>query len=253
MSESPFFQFYPSDWLGGTRGLTAVETGIYITLVAMMYEQETPINMDHKRLARLCGATIGAFENALDELVAQRKIIITDDGLWNDRTQKEIAKRTEKRSLASASANARWQKTEQNQTPSDANALKPQCGTDANQKPEPDSKKDLDKSKSCPFSDFWAVWPFKVSKAPAEKAWRKLSDDDRTAAKNAAAGWTQKWRAANPSASPIHPTTYLNQRRWHDEIEPPMLRAINGGQSPPLAIPKPDLAAIFARSPELNR
>jgi len=233
VSESPFFQFYPSDWLGGTRGLTAVETGIYITLVAMMYEQEAPIDMDQKRLARLCGATLPAFEKAIEELVAQRKIIITDAGLWNERTRKEIEKRAEKRALASASANARWNKSEQNQSPSDANASETQCETDANQKPEPYSKRELDKSNSCPFADFWAVWPFKVSKASAEKAWRKLSDDDRIAAKASAAGWAQKWRAANVSASPIHPASYLNQRRWEDEIEPPMLRAINGGQSPP--------------------
>ena len=34
----PWFKFYPSDWLGGTRGLTAEETGVYITMIAMMYE-----------------------------------------------------------------------------------------------------------------------------------------------------------------------------------------------------------------------
>lgn len=35
---------YPSDWLAGTRGLTPAETGIYITLVCMMYERQADLS-----------------------------------------------------------------------------------------------------------------------------------------------------------------------------------------------------------------
>lgn len=114
-------------------------------------------------------------------------------------------------------------------------------------------KIEIGKPISCAFADFWSVWPSKKAKANAAKAWAKLSADDRTKAKDAAVAWFAKWRASSPSASPIHAASYLNGRRWEDEIEPPMLRAINGGQSPPVSIPKPDLAAIYARSPELKR
>ncbi|SMO69583.1 YdaU family protein [Paracoccus laeviglucosivorans] len=136
MSDSPFFQFYPSDWLAGTRGLTAAETGIYITLIAMMYEAEGPVPNDPKRLARLCGTTPAAFLKAVDALVETGKLTHDERGFFNRRAGIEIEKRSEKRAAASASANARWNKTKQKQQPENTNASNSQCERNANQKPE---------------------------------------------------------------------------------------------------------------------
>lgn len=83
MSDNPFFQFYPSDWLAGTRGLTAAETGVYITLIAMMYEAEGPVSDDSKRLARLCGSTPAAFKKAIDGLVSTGKLTRDERGFFN--------------------------------------------------------------------------------------------------------------------------------------------------------------------------
>lgn len=140
MSSSPFFPFYPSDWLSGTRGLTAVETGIYITLIAMMYEREAPLDMPDDRLARLCGASVSIFKKALEGLVAEGKIQRLPDGLWNDRVGKECRIREEKKNSASTSAKTRWEKTLKKQSTEDANALSSQCETDANQNPESEEK-----------------------------------------------------------------------------------------------------------------
>lgn len=142
MSDSPFFQFYPSDWLAGTRGLTAAETGVYITLVAMMYENEGPVPDDAKRLARLCGSTPAAFKKAIDGLVSTGKITVDERGFFNRRVEIEIEKRSEKRASASASANARWKKTQQNQYKDDANASETQCERNANQKPDTREEKE---------------------------------------------------------------------------------------------------------------
>lgn len=142
MSKSPFFQFYPSDWLAGTRGLTAAETGVYITLIAMMYEAEGPIPYDATRLARLCGSTPAAFRKAVDGLVDTGKLSVSEDGIFNRRVQIEIEKRSEKRLAASQSAKTRWGKAQQNQTPADANASNSQCERNANQKPETRKRKE---------------------------------------------------------------------------------------------------------------
>lgn len=142
MSDSPFFQFYASDWLAGTRGLTATETGVYITLVAMMYEVEGPIANDAKRLARLCGSTPAAFKKSVDALVEAGKLTLGSEGFFNRRVQIEIEKRTEKRAAASQSAKVRWDKSKQNQSSENANASNPQCVRNANQNPEPEKKKE---------------------------------------------------------------------------------------------------------------
>jgi len=112
--------------------LSAVETGVYITLICMMYEAEAPIDLPHDRLARSCGATVPTFKKALDTLLESGKIVVLNGGLWNDRVELELEKRSQKRESAKSSARARWQKSEQNQWPSDANALQSQSVGNAN-------------------------------------------------------------------------------------------------------------------------
>lgn len=78
----PWFKFYPSDWLAGTRGLSAAETGVYITLISMMHEREAPLDMDDTRLARLCGLPARNFRRAIEALMDQGKLVKMDGGLW---------------------------------------------------------------------------------------------------------------------------------------------------------------------------
>jgi uncharacterized protein YdaU (DUF1376 family) len=141
MSDMPWVRFFPSDWLGGTRGMSAAETGIYITLVATMYERGEPIPEDHTRLARLCGASNSTFRTALDCLIAEGKISRTEAGLWNDRVAKEQSYRSEKSEVGKQAAIARWgTKDNKNNVPGDANALPTHSRGNANQKPEPEKK-----------------------------------------------------------------------------------------------------------------
>ena len=133
MSEGPFIAFYPSDWLAGTRGLTAAETGVYITLVSMMYERGEPLDQDAGRLARACGLPKASFLRALDTLIAEKKIIETPKGLWQKRVSEELNRRRNIRDTASKAAKTRWEKSKQNQSPDYADAMPTQCGNDANQ------------------------------------------------------------------------------------------------------------------------
>lgn len=74
--------FYPSDWLAGTAALSDAEKGVYITLVARMYEMAGPIERDDNRLYRVCGSKSKAsFVKALNYLISEGKIIETPDGL----------------------------------------------------------------------------------------------------------------------------------------------------------------------------
>lgn len=141
-STSPYVPFYASDWLAGTRGLTAVETGVYITLVALMYEADGPVPYDPRRLCRTCGCTPRTFEKAVDALMAQGKIALAEGGLTNARAKKEIEKRREKSCAAKKNAANRWRKSLKTQCADDADASRSQCGSDAyqNQSPELESR-----------------------------------------------------------------------------------------------------------------
>lgn len=137
MSDMPWFQFYPNDWLAGTRGLSAVETGIYITLIATMYDRAGPIPNDIGMLSRLCGCSQRQFRDAVDRLVEANKLMVTEAGLWNQRVADELQARETKSVKAKSSAESRWgKKHKQKQNTAYANAPKQQCETDASQKSE---------------------------------------------------------------------------------------------------------------------
>lgn len=141
MADMPWVRFFPSDWLGGTRSMSAAETGIYITLIATMYERGEPIPEDHVRLARLCGASNSSFKACLTSLIDDGKVIRVDGGLWNDRVQKEVVYRSEKSEVGSRAAKAKWDKKRNEINEDDhAPAMPSQSARNANQNPEPDTR-----------------------------------------------------------------------------------------------------------------
>jgi len=225
MSEFPWFKFYPSDWLAGTRGMSAAETGIYITLIATMYERQEPIREDIGRLARVCGASNSSFKKSLEILIQEGKIDRRDGLLWNNRVGRECETRSEKSEVARQSANRRWdtsgEKPQQKQQPDNANAEHTQCDGNANQKSDTRSqnKKKDSARKSKPtypeFENFWIIWQGKPQKWPTHiKAealpyWLKLSDDQRMLATEAAL----QYQAACLKADhpPKHACRYLEK------------------------------------------
>lgn len=143
MSSMPWFRFFPSDWLGGTRGLSALEAGVYINLLATMYERGEPLADEPAKLARMCGATVAQFKAAIETLVGDGKIVRLDGTLWNVRVEKELSERAEKSTTAQKSANELWKKKRnKNNDGVDANALPTHSERNASQKPEARSQKE---------------------------------------------------------------------------------------------------------------
>jgi len=228
MSGFPWVKFYPSDWLAGTRGMSAAETGIYITLIATMYERQEPIKEDVGRLARACGSSNSAFKKALDVLVEDGKIERTDGLLWNNRVGRECEKRSEKSEVASQSAKRRWstsdEKDQQKQQPENANAEKTQCERNANQKPDTRSqidKKVLRKSKPTYTEDydlFWRAWQGSPAKWPthvkgeAYSHWKALSSEDQEMAVASIKPYQDACKKADHD--PKHAVRYLRDRAF---------------------------------------
>lgn len=88
-----------------------------------------------------------------------------------------------------------------------------------------------------PFDRFWTAYPKKVAKAAARKAWDKLKPSEELTetilaaieAQKSCEQWKKKQFIPNPA-------TWLNGRRWEDEIiQPsvynPWLDALRGDQS----------------------
>ena len=75
----------------------------------------------------------------------------------------------------------------------------------------------LSEPKSARFESFWSQVPKKVGRHQAEKTFNKLSGQAQILATDAVKPFYEWWRKENPQATWLHPSTYLNQRRWEDE------------------------------------
>ncbi|KAG0928227.1 hypothetical protein G6F31_017784 [Rhizopus arrhizus] len=89
------------------------------------------------------------------------------------------------------------------------------------------------------FADFWAIFPRRVGKRDAEKAWAKLRPQEKAAAIEAMPKHVEYWNACGREREHIpHPATWLNGARWDDEIELPKPKAAaRAGQDAQTAAP----------------
>lgn len=78
------------------------------------------------------------------------------------------------------------------------------------------------KSNASGFDEFWELYPKKVGKIDAKKAWRKIKQPQTIMPKIIAAIETQtrssQWKKDNGQFVP-NPATWLNRGSWDDELE----------------------------------
>lgn len=95
------------------------------------------------------------------------------------------------------------------------------------------------------FKEFWDTYPKKVGKGAAEKAYNKIKPDEVLQERIMCAIYDAKkskdWKKDNGQYIP-HPATWLNQKRWEDELEPE--------PEPP---DSPSQAIMFNRQMEMAR
>ena len=110
----PYFDFYPSHFMGGIRGLTAAEVGIYTMILCRIYEEGGPVEYVPVRLAAYCGTKVPALERAVARLVELGKFRLAENTISNDRAEAEIVARETKLKAqvraGKASADKRQQK-----------------------------------------------------------------------------------------------------------------------------------------------
>lgn len=87
----PWFKFYPSDWLNGTRGLSLEERGAYMTLLALMYDQQGAIPDDERWMCGALDCDVRVWRRLRDKLCRYGKITPNTDGfLVNRRVLEEV-------------------------------------------------------------------------------------------------------------------------------------------------------------------
>ena len=110
-----WFKFYPADFMNGVRGLSAQEVGLYMMLLARIYEENGPVEYHPLRLSTYCGMREATFVKTLEKLLALGKITLRDGMLSNGRAEEEISNRSHDLKNASKAGKASAEKRQQNQ------------------------------------------------------------------------------------------------------------------------------------------
>lgn len=198
MSKDPAFLFYPGDWLSGTMGMTLEEKGAYMELLILQF------NRGHMT-SHMIGQTIGQLWVNIQE-----KFVRDADGKWyNERLdlEKERRKRFTESRKNNLSGKNQYSQGEKNNGHLDGHMTSHM----------ENENEDVNFNINVPFDTFWNLYDKKVGdKSRCEKKWNKLKDIERQKIIETLPAW--KKHIKDKQFQP-YPETYLNQRRWNDELE----------------------------------
>lgn len=68
------------------------------------------------------------------------------------------------------------------------------------------------------FDAFWLIYPKRVAKLDAQKAWARLTGSEQLAAVVGLVAWRQVWLERGEMQYVPHAATWLNGHRWEDEL-----------------------------------
>ena len=74
-----------------------------------------------------------------------------------------------------------------------------------------------------PFADFWLLYPRRVAKKDARKAWARIAPSLHNPILASLVSWRVVWRDKDVEFLP-HPATWLNGERWEDELPQEFVR-----------------------------
>ena len=201
MGRDPAVLFYTSDFLTGTAYFDMSERGRYITLLC---EQHQNGHIPQFRFDDVCGT---------ERPLLRAKFKKDDNGFWyNERMEIETLKRKAFCQSRRDSINKRYVRS----THVDTHVVH----TKVRMENENDNGISTSLDVPLSFNSFWAIYPKKVGKGAAEKAWSKIKAPSETIALiTTALSWqvkSEQWTKDGGQFIPM-PATYLNQKRWEDE------------------------------------
>jgi uncharacterized protein YdaU (DUF1376 family) len=208
-----YFQFNIGDYASHTRHLTVIEDLAYRRLLDLYYLQERPLNSGLTSVARQIN--MRDYETEV-QAVLEEFFDLTDDGWTNFRADKEIAHYKAKVEQASRAGKASAERR--------SNGRSTDVQPTNNHKPITNNQEYIDR-----FDIFWKQYPRKVARPNAIKSWLKIKPDDVVLKKMLDAINHQGLVGREMQFVP-HPATWLNAKRWEDEITATTTNVMNMGR-----------------------
>jgi uncharacterized protein YdaU (DUF1376 family) len=228
--KSPAFQFYPQDYIASAKvaEMSLEEEGAYIRLICYCWTAGS-IPADPERCARLVGkgcsvSVATAVQRAFNESPTDPQRLV------HERVEKEREKQLLHRQNASKagqkSAALRLQKhvtagvsaSESTTSNGRSTGVQRKVNSSSSSSDEDVLKNDVSCS-AVQFEDFWKVYPRKLNKQGALKAWsRATKKTDPQIVVDGAKVYADLCVGKEPEFI-AHAATWLNQSRWTDEPE----------------------------------
>jgi len=196
-----YYQFHIGDYATHTRHLTPIEDIAYRRLLDIYYLHERPLSDCLTTVARQIN--MREYESEVD-LVLTEFFDHIDGGYINRRADKEIEHYKAKVEQASRAGRASAERR--------TNGRSTDVQPTNNHKPITINHISIDQ-----FETFWKIYPKKVSKENAKKAWIKIKPNDDLIVKITKAVNDQKLSEREQQFIP-HAATWLNNKRWEDEV-----------------------------------
>ena len=74
--------------------------------------------------------------------------------------------------------------------------------------------------KDITFDKFYKLYPRKIGRVVAQRSFKKLNKRDKQLAYDGLVNYIKFWESSKTEKQFIpHPSTWINQRRWEDELE----------------------------------
>jgi uncharacterized protein YdaU (DUF1376 family) len=197
MSKDPAVLFYTSDFLSGTFTMTNEQVGMYIRLLCLQHQKG---KLTEKDMLSICRAY---------DIDIWSKFKNEDGAFYNERMYNETVRR--QKFSESRRNNA---KSPKNESTSKAYAKHMETETE-NETITINRTKAKIEILDPKFEEWWIWYDYKVSKDKAKKSWNKLNEQEKDLALQS----VQAYVISTPDKSfRKHPTTYLNQKSFNDEI-----------------------------------
>jgi uncharacterized protein YdaU (DUF1376 family) len=212
-----YYQFNIADYRKDTIHLTHLEHGIYRQLLDEYYLNEKPIKTQQviRRLRILTQEEKTALENVLSDFFEHDA---QEDSWSHKRADESLEAYKAKAEIARANGSKGGRPKKPKKTQSVNSGLAKETQTKANHKPLTNNQEPI--IDMC-FSEFWEAGMVKQNKKAAQKKFasilQKQSDPEQFTQRLVADVKTRLERNQIGFAE-LHPTTYLNNERWEDEL-----------------------------------
>lgn len=220
MNGLPYYKAYPRDFIEATVGFSFEVKCAYRVIIDLVYMHGGRLRDDDRYISGQLGCSIRKWKIIRNQLIEMDKLCISEGFLSNKRADKE---------LESLSKLQEKQRENASGPKKNNNLQKPWLNHT-----EPDTYKDKRDTKVSPKNEhedefekqFWPIYPRKVSKGEAFKAFktaRKKADFESILSGAIRYAKSRQGEDANFTK---HASSWLNAECWKDEPDPPPRSAI---------------------------